>query len=108
MRDYRLYLIDIEESIRKINEYVVGMDLHAFMDDSKTFESVLYNIQIIGEAANKIPMEIREKHPDIDWRGIIGMRNVIVHGYFYVDPETVWKTVHSSIPILSEQIQKIL
>lgn len=107
MRDYRLYLTDIRESIEKINAYIAGMDLTSFSQDSKTFESVLYNIQIIGEAANRIPEEIRERHPGIDRRGIIGMRNVIVHGYFSIDPETVWKTVHESIPRLRVQITDI-
>jgi len=107
LREYKLYLLDIENAIGKIQEYVKDLDFDAFKADSKTFDSVLYNIQVIGEAANKMPGEIREKHTAIDWRGIIGMRNVIVHGYFAVEPDTVWKTVRESLPILLEQILEI-
>ena len=80
MRGYNLFVLDIEEAIKKIQEYVKGFDLDSFQKDSKTYDSVLHNILIIGEAANKIPKHIQDNHPEIDWAGIIGMRNIIVHG----------------------------
>ncbi|MCU0845837.1 MAG: DUF86 domain-containing protein [Spirochaetes bacterium] len=67
----------------------------------------MHNLFIIGEAAGKIPADIRERHPEIDWQAIIGMRNVIAHGYFSVDPDIVWKTVREDIPALLGQIGKI-
>jgi uncharacterized protein with HEPN domain len=61
---------------------------------------------IIGEAANKIPEEIQEKFNEIDWRGIIGMRNIIVHGYFKINPDIIWETVQTKIPELKRMISK--
>ncbi|HPQ54121.1 MAG TPA: DUF86 domain-containing protein [Spirochaetota bacterium] len=107
MRDYRLYIEDIEESISKIMRYTEGYDKNRFSDDSRTFESVILNLFIIGEAANKIPERIQQKYPDIDWRAIVGMRNVIAHGYFKIKPEIIWKTIQDDLPVLLELVKKI-
>jgi uncharacterized protein with HEPN domain len=82
LRDYKLYIADIKEAIEKIESYTQGLDFEKFQKDAKSYDSVIYNLLIIGEAANKIPAEIRIKHPDIDWRAIIGMRNIIAHWVF--------------------------
>ncbi len=108
MRDYKLYIADIEEAIGKIQAYTRGLDEDIFRRDSKTYDSVIHNLFIIGEAAGKIPAEIRERHTEIDWRAIIGMRNVIAHGYFSIDPDIVWKTVREDIPALLDRIRDIM
>lgn len=107
MRDYKLYIADIEEAIGKILSYTRGLDRDIFRKDYKTYDSVLHNLFIIGEAANKVPVEIRARHNEIDWRAIIGMRNVIAHGYFSIDPDIVWKTVCEDIPVLSRQFKNM-
>jgi uncharacterized protein with HEPN domain len=65
-------------------------------------------LEIVGEAANRLPPEFRDKYPDVEWRKIIGMRNVLIHGYDVVQPEILWDTVQQSIPRLLNQIEVIL
>ena len=107
MRNYKLYIDDIIKSIEKIMAYTKNYSYSQFIEDSKTYESVLLNLFVIGEAANKIPDDIQEKYPVIDWRGITGMRNVIAHGYFNIKPDIVWKTVQDDIPGLLLMIKEI-
>ncbi|HPB80726.1 MAG TPA: DUF86 domain-containing protein [Spirochaetota bacterium] len=107
MRDYRLYIEDIEESILKIMSYTEDYDEKKFAEDSRTFESVILNLFIIGEAANKIPESIQCKYPDIDWRAIIGMRNIIAHGYFKIKSDIIWKTIQDDLPVLLDLVKKI-
>lgn len=107
MRDYRLYLGDIKDAIKKIQHYVEEHDEKSFIEDTKTFDSVLHNFIIIGEAASKIPDEIKDKNPVINWSGIIGMRNIIVHGYFNIDPRIIWSTIEKRLPELLKQIGEL-
>lgn len=80
-RDFKIYLEDILECIHKINQYILGLDFQSFSSDEKTIDAVIRNLEIIGEASRNISNEIRDKHPEIKWRGIIGLRNVLVHEY---------------------------
>jgi len=98
----------MQEAISKIQEYIIGFDKDSFAKDSKTFDSVLHNLMIIGEAANKIPAEIRENYPDINWKGIIGTRNIITHGYFSISADIIWKTVTERLLELQQQLNKII
>jgi uncharacterized protein with HEPN domain len=108
LRDYKLYIQDIIEAIEKIQIYIKNFDIESFKKDSKTYDSIIHNFFIIGEAAGKIPEEIQEKYNKIDWRGIIGMRNIIAHGYFSIDPDIVWKTIQDDLPLLKQQIKQII
>lgn len=107
LRDYKLYIADIEEAIKKIQLYIEDLEFDDFRNDSKTYDSVIHNLFIIGEAANKIPSEIQIENPEIDWRAIVGMRNIIAHGYFSIKSGIIWKTITEEIPILQGQIKKI-
>lgn len=107
MRDYKLYVTDIIDSIDKIELYVCDLDFHLFNEDIKTYDAVLQNLLIIGEAANKIPESVQNNYPDIDWRGIIGMRNIIVHGYFKINPEIIWQTIQKRLPELLDRIKRV-
>lgn len=107
MRDYKLYIDDIKQSIIKIQDYTIGLSEIEFKNDIKTYDSVLHNLMIIGEAAGKIPEEIREKNQNINWSGIIGMRNIIAHGYFNVDSNIIWLTIKDRLPELFEQIKSL-
>ena len=84
-----LLVEDIWEAIEKIERYVSGLDHEAFIRDDKTVDSVVRNLEIIGEAANRIPENIRAQYSEIEWRKIIGLRNRIVHDYFSIDVEIV-------------------
>lgn len=97
----------MKEAAFKILKYTDGFSYESFESDSKTYDSVLHNLLVIGESAARIPDEIREKNPHINWSGIIGMRNVIAHGYFSLDPQIIWETVKSRIPELKLQIENL-
>jgi len=97
-RDYRLFLQDILESIERIEEYTEGYDFETFTKDRKTVDAVLRNLEIIGEAARHIPENIRTQHPEIPWKRVIGLRNVVIHHYFGVDLSIVWVIIKSSFP----------
>ena len=107
MREYKLYVIDIIDSIEKIERYVGDLDFQLFKEDIKTYDAVLQNLLIIGEASNKIPESVQKNYPDIDWRGIIGMRNIIVHGYFKINPEIIWETIQKRLPELLDHIKLV-
>jgi uncharacterized protein with HEPN domain len=79
-RDLRLYLTDILSSIQKIQDYTAGMNYDDLIEDNKTFDAVVHNLQIIGEATKQIPDEIRRKYPETAWRKIGGLRDIIAHG----------------------------
>ena len=78
-REWRLYVEDILESIELIKKYTEHMEFVDFRQDRKTIDAVVRNFEIIGEASKFIPEEIRRKHPEIDWRGGVGLRNRIAH-----------------------------
>ncbi|MEO6696353.1 MAG: HepT-like ribonuclease domain-containing protein [Ignavibacteria bacterium] len=84
-RDWKLLFEDIIESINKIKLYTSGLSFDDFNLDSKTIDAVVRNFEIIGEAGNKIPEEIKIKFKNIEWNKIIGLRNRVIHEYFGVD-----------------------
>jgi uncharacterized protein with HEPN domain len=107
-RDYKVYFEDILESIDKINRYISGMDLETFSEDEKTVDAGVRNLEIIGEATRKLPDEIKIRYPDIEWVRIIGLRNIIVHDYSSINLRIIWSIVKDKLPILDEQIRKII
>ena len=107
-RDYRVYLEDVLEAIRKIAGYTTGLSLEVFTGDVKTLDAVVRNLEVIGEAIKNVPDEVRSKHPEVDWKKIAGLRDVLIHAYFAIDVETVWDIVQNKLPLLGKQIKKIL
>jgi uncharacterized protein with HEPN domain len=107
-RDYKVYADDIIESIRRIREYTQGISLEALKTDTKTLDAVVRNLEIIGEAARSIPEQVRLAHPGIDWKNIIGLRNILVHEYFGIDAEIIWDIVQNKLESLRESTQRIL
>lgn len=107
-RDYRLYLDDIETSAEKILNYTKDLEFDEFTQDTKTFDAVVLNLEIIGEAAKHMPDAVRTKYPQIDWRRIAGLRDVIAHGYFGLNEHVLWDLVQNQVPRLLEQIRQVL
>lgn len=107
-RDLRLYLTDILSSIQKIQDYTAGMNYDDLIEDNKTFDAVVHNLQIIGEATKQIPDEIRRKYPETAWRKIAGLRDIIAHAYFMVNPKIVWDIIATKIEPLYKTVELIL
>ena len=107
-RDARLYLDDIVEAVQRIEEYSPHPDYESFKQDRKAVDAIVRNFEIIGEAVNKIPSALRIKYPDIPWTEMMGMRNKLIHEYFGVDTQILWKTVKENVPQLKPQVRKML
>jgi uncharacterized protein with HEPN domain len=108
LRDVRLYLEDIVTACEKIDRYSSGMNFDQFKADDRTYDAVIRNLEIIGEAARNISLDVREQYPAIEWRGVSAFRNILAHQYFAIKDEIVWDVVCNKIPLLNEQIQEIL
>lgn len=106
-RSIELYLDDILESIEKIQRYTANMSKATFVADERTFDAVAHNLQIIGEAVKNIPIEIRSLYPEIEWRKIAGLRDILAHAYFSIDDEIIWDVVQSKLTPLQECVTKM-
>lgn len=106
-RDYKVYLDDIIEAVERIRDYTNGLSFATFCDDRKTVDAVNRNLAIIGEAANKIPEEIKTKYSTIEWYRIIGLRNILIHDYFRVDLEIIWDIIENKLFPLENQIKEM-
>ncbi len=105
---YHDHLADIVEAGRNALSFVEGMAYDEFVADIRTSYAMVRALEIIGEATRRLPMEIREQHPQIPWRQMAGMRDRLIHAYDKVDPEIVWATATQDLPRLVEEVQKIL
>jgi uncharacterized protein with HEPN domain len=103
-----LYLHDIISATIVIENFLLNVDRDQFFDSELLQSGVLHKLTIIGEACSKLPKDLRDKHPGIAWKQIIGFRNVAVHAYFSVNLEIVWETSTTRLKSLREQITKIL
>ena len=103
-RDWQIRIDDILEAIDKIEQYTIGMDFDAWIEDQKTVDAVVRNIEVIGEASSKLPAEVLLQHEDIPWQQIKGIRNILAHEYFGIDLEIIWKTVKQDLPELKKRL----
>ncbi len=104
-RSPELLVNDILESANKILHYCSGLTYKQFISDEKTIDAVIRNFEIIGEAANRLPLNFKETHPSIDWQRVRGFRNRIVHEYFGTDPKIVWLIKEEFLPELIAQLK---
>lgn len=101
-----MYMQHILESVQRIEKFIGMMDYQSFAGDDKTIAAVLHELMIIGEAATATSQKFREKHPEIPFYEMIGMRNRIVHEYLEVNLETVWQTYEKDLPELKRYLKK--
>lgn len=107
MKNIETLVSDMIHAIESIESYHV-FSLEAFLNDEKTQDAIMFNIIILGEAANRIGQEFQEKHPEIPWSSIIGTRNVIVHGYDQIKLQIVWDILTKDLSSLKNKLQSII
>ena len=108
MKDDRIYIEHILQSIKKIQSYISGKDQETFSNDSITQDAVVRQLEIIGEATKRISKELRNKNSEVPWDDMAGMRDVLIHDYIDVDLNIVWKTASQSIPGLKALLNKLV
>ncbi len=106
-REWKLRIQDILDSIEAICRHVNGMDSAGFASDAKTIDAVLHRFAVIGEAATAIPPEVVQANPQLPWREMRAMRNLVVHAYFGVKLEIVWDTIQNDLPPLLPALKKL-
>ncbi len=103
-RDIRLYLEDILGSCNAVTEYVAGKTFEEFCNERKTYSAVIREFEIIGEAVRKLPEDLKQRRSDVEWQDIKDFRNLLIHEYFGVDLEIVWKVIQEDLPGLIDAV----
>jgi len=107
-RPINLLLNDIRQAIDRIEEYIKNLSFDAFSDDQKSVDAVVRNLEIIGEAASRLPDEFKEKYSEIEWYKAVGLRHRIVHEYFGIDIEIIWQILQKDLPELKQKLIQIM
>ena len=107
-REFMLYLEDMLQSMNRIEEYLGELDFRKFKMNYLVVDAIIRNFEIIGEASKNIPTDIQEKYPEIPWRKMYGLRNLIAHEYFGVDYEMIWEIAKKNLPQNRIDLQKII
>ena len=107
-REWRFYIQDMIDFCDKALSYTSGMDFDTFVANELIYDATLHNLQLIGEAATRIPNHVRQAYPDIQWRDIIGTRNRLAHSYLTISNNIIWNIIQNDIPDLQPKLRKIL
>jgi uncharacterized protein with HEPN domain len=106
-RPVDLLLDDICEAIDRIEQYTGGMSFDTFSKDQKSIDAVVRNLEIVGEAANRLPAEFKDTHSKVEWHKVVGLRHRIVHEYFGIDFQIVWQILQKDLLSLRQAISQI-
>ena len=107
IREYKDYLMDLIEAIDKMEQFAKDLTYEDFKKDEKTIFAVIRALEVMGEAAKKIPAGVRNKYKHVPWKQIAGMRDKLIHEYFGVNTQVIWKTVKEDIPLVKPIIKKM-
>jgi uncharacterized protein with HEPN domain len=107
MKDDRLYLIHIWECIQRIESYAIE-GKSAFLASNMIQDAIIRNFEVIGEAAKHLSSELKQSHPEIQWRGLAGFRDVLIHNYMGVDSEEVWNIIENDLPQIKSSLKSFL
>jgi len=107
-RSSSLLLFDILQSVEKIEEFSRDISLDRLTTDERTKDAILRNLQVIGEASKNLPDSLIANHPEVDWSGLAGVRDIVTHRYFRVDWNLLWTSIHEELPVLKDQIRNLM
>lgn len=107
MKDDRIYIEHILQSIDRINSYIIGKDHQSFSDDFLTQDAVIRQLEVLGEATKRISKKLRVLNPLVPWSDMAGMRDILIHDYIDVDTDIVWKTASESLSELKNLLQNL-
>lgn len=105
---FTVYVQDILEAIKRIDNYLEGLTFNEFLKDKKTVDAVIRNFAVIGEAAKHIPVSVKRKHPEVAWKRMAGMRDKVIHEYFGVDLHILWDTAKIDLPASKPLLEQLL
>jgi uncharacterized protein with HEPN domain len=106
-REWRLYIADMIGFAEKVLSYTQGLDQERFAASGMTYDATLRNLELIGEAAMKVPDTIRAANTGIPWRLVIATRNRLIHGYLGIDNDTLWSIIRDDVPVLLVELRKL-
>jgi uncharacterized protein with HEPN domain len=107
-REFLDYVADIQDAALNISQFIAGMTWAQFAQDQKTIYAVVRAFEIIGEAAKKVPPSVRKRHAKVPWKQMAGMRDKLIHEYFGVNHQVLWKTAQEDIPPVQRLIGKVM
>ena len=106
-REWRLYVADMQACCERITQYTSGLSQEEFQSRRMAYDATLRNLELLGEAARHVPDEVRALAPDIPWRRIVGVRNILIHGYLGIDNDIVWDIARNGIAPLRKALEKL-
>jgi uncharacterized protein with HEPN domain len=107
VKDAAVFLRHIRDAIARIETYTAA-GRRAFLADTMVQDAVIRNLEVIGEAVRNLPLDLRQQHPKVPWRSITALRNVLIHEYFGVDIDIVWRVVERRLPTLKHHVDLML
>lgn len=108
MRLEALYLRDIIDAADHVAEFIAGVDFAAFQDSEMLRSAVVQKLAVIGEAAARVSIELKARHSEVPWPQVVAFRNILIHAYFGIDWDVVWRAATNRLPVLGEQVAGIL
>jgi uncharacterized protein with HEPN domain len=108
MKDDRLFLLHIRDSLREVRVFIEGENYESFSKNRMVQNAVIRSFEVVGEAARRVSSELREAHPEVPWRVMGDFRNTLIHDYFGLELEVIWKTATEDAPVLLDQIEKLV